>query len=201
LARTLTFSIGGREYEVSPSKIDRKKLYGWSEVIALDDEGKKCNFVSMDETGTILIPKGSLGLGILSATQEWMDRSSLKTVYMDGNDAKIIPSSFDETIHLEKIANPEELLDHSIISSYELVEADPSLIERVKDNIYTFTYNYRKGYEGSPAFLIENENTLFLLVGHKTEFKMISLNEFSELEDEISSDEKDLEDDIDFSMF
>ena len=201
MARTLTFSIGDKEYSVSPSKIDRKKLYGWSEVIALDDDGKKCNLVSMDETGTIIIPKGSLGLGILSSDGKWVERNSLKAVYMDGNNAKIVPSSYDKTIHLKKIVSSEELLDHSIIASYELIGADSSFIERVKENIYTFTYNYRNGYEGNQAFLIENEDTLFLLVGFKIEFKMISFNDFIEMEDEISSDEKDFDDDIDFTMF
>jgi hypothetical protein len=201
LARTLTFSIGDNEYNVSPSKIDREKLYGWSEVIALDDDGKKCNFVSMDETGTIIIPKGNLGLGILSSDGKWLERNSLKTVYMDGKDVKIIPSSYDETIHLKKIATPEELLDHIIIAFYELIGTDPSLIEKVKSNIYTFTYSYSKGYEGNQAFLIENENSLFLLVGHKIEFKMVSLNELSEIKDKISRNEKDLEDSIDFTMF
>ena len=57
MAKNLSFTLDGAEYFAAPVKIERKKLYGWSEVIALDDEGNECSLVTVDETGSFIIPK------------------------------------------------------------------------------------------------------------------------------------------------
>jgi hypothetical protein len=66
MAKALVFKYKDNEYPFSPVKIERKKLYSWTETIALDDEGNECKLVSMDESGTVIIPKGSMGLGVLN---------------------------------------------------------------------------------------------------------------------------------------
>ena len=55
MAKNLSFTLGGAEYAAAPVKIERKKLYGWSEVIALDDDGKECSVVTVDETGAAAV--------------------------------------------------------------------------------------------------------------------------------------------------
>ena len=57
MAKQLSFSIGGKEFSAEPNKVDRKKLYGWSEVFASDDDGNECVLVAADSAG-IIIPKG-----------------------------------------------------------------------------------------------------------------------------------------------
>ena len=71
MAKNLIFTLGGAEYAAAPVKIERKKLYGWSEIVALDAEGEKCAVVTVDETGSFIIPKGGLGLGILTPQGQW----------------------------------------------------------------------------------------------------------------------------------
>jgi hypothetical protein len=110
MARTLTFAVNGAEYSAAPVKLDRKKLYGWREIVALDDDGRECRMVNMDETGTLVIPKGGLGLGILSPENEWVERSSLKAVRADGSDAELVPSSFAASIPLEKTGTVKNFL-------------------------------------------------------------------------------------------
>jgi hypothetical protein len=46
MARELTFSVNGKEYASSPTKIDRKQLYGWTENIVSDDACNESKFVS-----------------------------------------------------------------------------------------------------------------------------------------------------------
>ena len=36
MAKELIFSLSGAEYAAAPTKLERKKLYGWSTLIATD---------------------------------------------------------------------------------------------------------------------------------------------------------------------
>ncbi|MDR3237155.1 MAG: hypothetical protein LBT84_01495 [Spirochaetia bacterium] len=202
MARNLTFSLKGTEYSASPLKIDRKKLYGWTTTMAFDDNENLCTLAQMDETGTIIIPKGGTGLGILSPEKKWVARSELKAVTeTDGSDAQLIPSTYSGTIALETTVSSEEFLNHSITGFYQLTGADPALIEAAKDSIYTFLYSYKDSYEGSCAFLIESGGALFMLVGYKSEFEMLSLNQTGIIDDAPDEEDDAASDEIDFSMF
>ena len=204
MARTLTFSINDAEYQASPTKIDRKKLYGWTETLALDDHGKECILASADETGTLIIPKGGTGLGILSEDGKWVNRSQLQAVDKNGEPAELVSSSFNVTIRLEQKVTLEEYLNHSITAFYQMDEADAALIETIGDDIYTFSYSYRDSYDGNPAFLLtagetETEKKLFMMIGALNSFEMLKLEEMGMLEE--TEEEKDADDELDFSMF
>ena len=206
MARTLTFSINDAEYRAVPTKIDRKKLYGWTEILALDDLGNECKMVSTDESGTFIIPKGGTGLGILSADGNWMKRSQLQAVKENGEPADVIASSFNVTIRLEQKVTPEEYLDHSITSAYQMDDVDAALVEAIGDDIYTFSYNYRDSYDGSPAFLLtaddpEKGKRLFLMIGALNRFEMLRLEESGIIEETEEVSDADDSDEIDFSMF
>jgi len=204
MPRTMTFAIGGTDHAVEPMKIDRKKLYGWTETHAFDDDGNECQLVSTDSSGTIIIPKGGVGLGIESADGRWVERSELRTVNDDGSDAAMTPSSYSTVIELTHKATDEEFLDCSVTGFYHLAGADPGLIEAVGGDIYAFDYCYRDAYETSPAFVLVSEvdggKELFMFVGVKNDFPFIGLDEVS-TPDEEETDEEEESDDIDFSMF
>jgi hypothetical protein len=200
MARNLNFSLNGAEYTASPVKVDRSKLYGWNEIIALDDRGNPCKTAYTDETGTLVIQKGGLGLGILSPDNRWVDRSALKAMTLDGKEAVLVTSSFAGSIPLERTVSPEEYLSHSITAVYQLDGADIAFIEALGDKIYTFEYSYRDSYEGSPAFLIPSGGALFLLIGYASEFEMLSLEEMGSVEEAGEEDAEEESDEIDFSM-
>ena len=201
MAKKLTFSIGDKEFSAEPDKVDRKKLYGWSEVFAYDDDGNECTLVAADSTG-IIIPKGGISLGILSSGK-WIERSSLITKTLDGRDAELNQSSFSKVNVLTEKATPEELLDCSISAFYHLANAE-DFIQVIGNDIYKFDYCFRDSYETSPAFLIVSEvggkKELFMLIGVPNDFSFIGLEETVIADEEI--DEEDEEsDDIDFGMF
>ncbi len=202
MARTLNFHMNGKEFSAEPTKVDRKKVYGYTEIVALDDENNECKLVSMDESGTLLIPKGGVGLGILSPELEWVERSTLKAVDTAGNDAPLIPSSYNQIIDLVEKATPEEFLDYSIKSFYQLDNISEEFLNELKSSIYAFTYSYRESYEGSKAFLIENEGIAFMLVGTLSPFEMVGLPELGVVEQPDDEEEEvDEEEELDFSMF
>ena len=203
MAKEMTFAINGNEYYVEPVKIDRKKLYGWSEIHAFDDEGNECVMVSTDTSGTIIIPKGGMALGLISNQGKWVERSELKTVKADGSEALLILSSYNAVNTLDSKATEEELLDCSITACYHL-KASEELITAIGNDIYKLDYCYRDSYETSPAFLlnsvIDGKKELFLMVGIQNIFDFIGLNERFVAEDSETEDEED-SDEIDFGMF
>jgi len=200
LAKELNFIIKNKNFSFSLTKIERKKIYGWTEIIALDDNQNECKMVSMDESGTVIIPKGGIGLGILNSENLWIDKSELVAVDNDGNAAQLMPSSFSVTNDLLETVTIEEFLDHSITAVYEIEGAENDMfLSEIAGNIFTFNFNFRDGYESSPAFLMESEGKAFILVGVKNDFPFIGLEEAGYLDE--GEDDDDSEDGgIDFSM-
>jgi hypothetical protein len=198
MARTLSFRLDNVEYSGSPVKVDRKKLYGWSEIVALDDSGRECQVVSVDQTGTLIIPKGGVGLGILTPDARWVDRSELQAVTLDGEPAVSKPSSYDAPVELAEKASVEDLLDLGITGSYQLDDVDPGLAVALGDDIYGFDYFFRAGYSGSRAYLMAADGVVFMFVGYVNEFEMLGLEQATLVEPEDAEAEES--DDLDFSF-
>ena len=90
MAKNLTFNLKGNEYSFSPVKLDRSKVYGWTEIVAYDKDDQPCKTLYMDRTGSLLIPKGGLSYGVLDADNNWVDKADIQAVDMDGNPARKI---------------------------------------------------------------------------------------------------------------
>jgi hypothetical protein len=200
----MRFAIGGKEFSVEPVKIDRKKLYGWSEIHAFDDNGNECSLVSTDTSGTIIIPKGGIALGLVSEDGKWVERRQLKTVNADGSDAVIVQSSYSNLNALKEKATNEELLDCSISAFYHLADADADLVTAIGADIYKFDYCYRDSYETTMAFLLTQEiggkKELFMFVGARNSFEFIGLNQIAVADETEFEEDEEESDDIDFSM-
>jgi len=203
MAKTLNFQLNSQDYTLELLKLDRKKLYGWSEKIALDREGETCKTVSLYAQESMILPKGSTGLGSLDDSGEWVEKSDMHYVDSEGNEVELVPSSFSHPIVLSEKVSLETFLEHNITAIYSLqgeVEY-PDFVKLLQkeEDIYTFIFNYRADYEGDPAFVIENAGELFVLVGKKIEFEMIGLSDEGVL-DEVEDDSSEEEDEFDFSM-
>ena len=201
MAKNLTFTIGAKNYEAAPVKIERKKLYGWIEIKAIDDKGDECTAVSIDEGGELIIPKGGTGLGNLDAKGRWVDRGSLKTVFAQtGKPAVLVPSSYDGPIALDNAVSPEEFLDYEVTGFYQLQDAPADFIKALKDKIFSFVYNLRADYEGSPAFVFAQDGVAYMFTGNKTDFTYLSLEQAGALEEDSGEEPEEENDEIDFSF-
>lgn len=199
MAQELTFVAGGKDYVCSPTKLERSKVYGSTEKVVLDDNNQPCKAVSMDESGTVIIPKGGIAMGTVDQNLNWVERNELVAVNNAGQVIEQIPSTFSAPVTLDKKISIETFLDHSITTIYQLSGSYADLIKFIGDDIYEFRFNYRNSYDSSPAFLISNENGLFMLIGYKNNFEYITLQETAVIDAE--EEETDSEDfDIDFSM-
>ena len=201
MAKPLTFNLGGNEYSLEPVRLDRKKLYGWTDKLVLDAGGNSCEAASLDETGTLLIPKGGSGIGIWDEKGQWVDRAQLVPTRPDGKVAEKIPSSFSAPIKLKETVTLEEFLDHKITAIYTMQgeENCPDFVKAVSEAIYTFPFNYREGYQENTAFIVESQGELFVLVGQKMEFEFVGLEQAG-LIDETEEDALEGEESMDFSM-
>lgn len=197
MPRVLTVRIADREYAVEPLKVDRKKLYGWTEIEAVDDEQRLCKLVSTDESGGLLIGKGGVAMGIFSPEGEWVDRSSLKVVDRDGAPAPFFPSSYKTGITLDRKVSEDELLDYDITDYYQLRNASAELKKAVGKNIFSYWYSYGDSYEPSSAFLMRAGQGLFMLIGCRNHFDLLCPAN----SETIGDDDEELPDDLDFSMF
>lgn len=45
MAKDLIFNLSGIEYAAAPIKLERKKIYGWSEIVATNKEGEVCQSI------------------------------------------------------------------------------------------------------------------------------------------------------------
>lgn len=199
MPRQMTFVLKRKKFEATPVKIDRRKLYGWTQIEATDDAGDPCEVATADQTGHLIIPRGGTAVGLLTPKGEWVERSELKTVTADGKPARLLPSSYNTDILLKKKITPEEYLNHNINDFYCLSDAPDEMLHLVGEEIYTFEYCYAEDCAGSPAFVLVSGDNLFLLIGLRLRFETVGYDEPGFL-DEDDSEQADAEE-FDFAMF
>jgi len=201
MPRQLIFKIGKKEFTTSPVKVDRRKLYGWTELMATDENGDPCRLLTADESGKYIIPLGGTGIGILSDSGKWVERSELKTVDADGKPAEWFESSFDTINLLKRKASPEEFLDYSITDFYELTDTPEEMIRAIGEDIFLFEYSYNDSYDPSPAFVMAAGNRLFLLITVRNVFEFLCFGDCETIDEDHDDQLIEEEDNIDFSMF
>lgn len=201
MAKALNLKLGGSTFALAPTKVERKKLYGWTELRATDPDGIVCRQAGLDSNGVTIIPKGATKIGMLREDGNWMEKDELQAVHADGSVAVAIPSSFDGEIDLNRKVEPEKLMDSVISSVYQLSgNGAEDLAKAIGNDIYAFPFSYRGGFDAADGFLLSNGMVPFIFVGTEAQFEMIGLEEqavLDEPEDEVEVEE----DDLDFSMF
>jgi hypothetical protein len=197
MAKELKFTIAGTEYGAAPVKLERKKIYGWSDLVATDKSGEVCDSVYLSIDDALLIPSGGYKQGTVDDSGRWVEKSELTACDKDGNPLPQLVSSFDITIELKDKVSAEEFLDNDWESVYQLV--NPDLAAAVGNDIYVFDFCYRAGVNHNYGYLMNAAGGLFLFAGDKQEFPLLSLAEQTVI-DEVEEVEEEI-DELDFSMF
>ena len=201
MARKAEFLVNGRTFMVELKKVDRKNIYGWSSIEAFDENGSKCDLAGLAE-GKHIMPSGSTSLATLNSNGEAINKSELIGIDLAGNKVSLVPSIYDGKVMLRE-ATIDEYLATAVKSVYQLqIDEDKEvLLEALSsDKIYYFIFNYSADFEGDDAFLVSNENEIFVIVGKSADLEFIGLEENEqELMPEETQDE--VEDELDFAMF
>ncbi|MCW8132042.1 MAG: hypothetical protein KIS92_16970 [Planctomycetota bacterium] len=204
MAKALVLQFNGTDLPFSTEKVDRTKLYGFIDVEALDDQGRRCHLATLADDGRTIIGMGGTAFAQLSPDGEWLDKSKLKPVDPEGKPIVPVPSSYSAPVPLARTASIEEYLSHNIKSVYLLrCEGDLSalLAELKKGTIYTFPYSYRGGLEADAGFLLASQDGQpFLAVGQPTTIHFVGLEQAAALTEEESSGEDDGDESVDFGM-
>ena len=199
MAKDLTFKLLGSDYLAAPVKLERKKIYGWTDTVATDKEGEVCQSAYLSPADSLIIPSGGLKQATVDESGRWINRSELKAFSEDGEkELSILPSSFDVPIELNGKATMEEFLDNDWESVYQLV--NPDLAAAVGDDIFKFEFSYRTGTKRSDAYLLNTPGGLFLFAGDKQEFPLVALADETTLDDVEEYVDENI-DELDFSMF
>ena len=198
MAKELIFKLAGADYGAAPVKLERKKIYGWTNLVATDRGGSVCGSAYLSPDDALIIPSGGLKQATVSEDGRWLEKSELIAYSEDGKEAlPLLPSSFDAPIELKQKATAEEFLDNDWESVYQLVNAD--LATAVGDDIYKFEFSYRGGTNHNDGYLINTPGGLFLFTGDRQEFPLVSLAEETTIDDTEEPEEEI--DELDFSMF
>lgn len=199
MAKELVFKLSGKDYNAAPVKLERKKIYGWTDTIATDRSGDVCASAYLSPDDALIIPSGGLKQGTVSADGRWLEKSDLTAYSEDGTEVlPVFPSAFDAPIELKEKATVEQFLDNDWESVYQLDNAD--LAAAVGDDIYKFEFSYRGGTNHNDAYLVTTPAGLFLFAGDCQEFPLISLAEETTIDDTEEAEEEVI-DELDFSMF
>ena len=196
MARELIFRLSGKDYGAAPVKLERKKIYGWTSLVATDRNSKECNAAYLSPDDSLIIPSGGLKQGTVDEEGRWLDKSELVAFGEDGKLLPEIPSSFDSPIELGPKATTEEYLDNDWESVYQLVNEE--LAEAIGDDIYKFEFSFRAGVNHNDAYLLNTPGGLFLFAGDKQEFPLLTLADETTIDDNEEPEEEI--DELDFSM-
>lgn len=197
MAKELIFTLNGSEYAASPSKLERKKIYGWSAMVATDKDGAVCSSAYLYPDASLLIPQGGLKQAIIDEEGKWVEKTMLKAFDQNNQTLPIYASSFDTPIVLDKVVGIEEFLDNEWESVYQLFNS--TLAEQIGDMIYTFPFIYKEGVNRNDGYLLNTPTGLFLFAGGKQTFELLTLADQTSI-DELEENMDDI-DELDFSMF
>lgn len=198
MAKTLNFIFNDKRFCLTPTKIERKKLYGWTELQVVTPDGEQCVPAGLNSDGVTLIPQGATKTGMLTESGQWMDRCDLVALNADGVEAQAIPSSFESAIKLTNKAKVNDLLNCNINAVYQIYGEDvEELSHAVGNDIFCFPFSYRGGYEAADAFLLAKDTNLFILMGNNRDYEFVGLEQEGVIDDD---GEFEVEDELDFGM-
>lgn len=201
MARGIVVEFEGEVSAFDITRVDREKIYGKRKKVVVDENGVECSQATLTRDGTALLPTGCMAMLYLNDKFEVCERSDLHAVGPDGKPLPEVDSTLGVQIPLEGPISARRVLDHLAKAVYELEpeELGAALRARLEaGEIFETRFNYRKGYDDAPAFLIKNEEGFFAIVGDPVSFEYLR-NENTTVE--VDDDEADpFEEDLDFSF-
>ena len=197
MAKEFTFILGGSTFAAAPLKLERKKIYGWSSLIATDRDGHICTAAYIRPEDSLMIPSGAAKMATVDEDGIIVKKSDLVAFDAEGKELETVPSSFDSPIELTKTATNEEFLDHEWASVYQI--QNPELAVGVGTQVFTFPFSYSGGTTLQEGFLMNCPAGLFLFAGSPVDFTPVALGEEAVIDDTEEEVVDDI-DDLDFSM-
>jgi hypothetical protein len=204
MARTIVVNLGGEVSEFAINRINRDKLYGRKRRLIVDEDGNPTEAAALTRDGSALLLKGATASIYVNDEFDVTERSDLVAVDSEGEPLDPVDSTLGTEQPLEGPVDPRRVLDHIAKAVYML---DPEALgdqlreSLEKGEIFETRFNYRKGFDSSPMFLLHNEQGFFGIVGDETTFDFLYKDVAPDVDDEDDDEDPFGDDDLDFSMF
>ncbi len=199
MAKTVHFVSNKFTFEAELIKLDREKVYGYTEEKYYDLNNQLCKSAYLLEDGKTVVPAGGFAMKMVHNNKE-ISRKELIAVDSDLNPLTQIPSVFDKDVILKEDYTMEDYLSLNITSVYqlEIASGKRELIDYLSaGNFLGFEFNYRAGYDTNSAFLIAASGEVFAVIGTLVDFEYLSLQQIPTIEEVEVAEE---EDELDFGM-
>jgi hypothetical protein len=199
MAKGISVSFSGANSSFAFEKLERSKLYGTRRRVALGADGLACIRASLTEDGQVLLRSGMTAQGYFAEDGRQVDAAELVSVDDAGNPLALVPSTLGVEQPLVGPIDPKELLDVGITSIYRLTPEtiDDALAKALASGeIFRAPFNYRPDYRCETAYLVQNDNGLFALVGVPTTPAWLAPDAPPPVDESADAD-----DDLDFEMF
>ncbi len=204
MAKPLTVVFEGETINLGLSKVDRDKLYGYSDLEVVDDAGKPCELATLISDGHSIVGKGGTALAYLTEDGHWRKKAELKAFDPDNKPITPVKSTFDNPVTLDTTATTDEYLSHNIHAIYQLTPdevSEPLQESLAAGTIYTFPFSFRGGLEANAGFLLQgSDGNPFLCVGGRTDLEFLGLDEVAPAVADADEPLGEDDDAIDFSM-
>jgi len=199
MSRSIDISYQGRASRFRMTPIDRNRLHGFKRRIALDEKGHECTTAHLTRDGRFLLAAGCTADLYINDDGDAINRSELVTVDADGKALQTLPTTLGRTQAIEGQVALDEFLNHVVTKVYALESEtlDKALEQTLRDGaISRVPYRPRSTQTETPAFLLANENGLFLMQADPCNFEFVGLEQEVSVED--WADETD--DEFDFDL-
>ena len=183
MAKEFTFILDGSTFAAAPLKLERKKIYGWSSLIATDRDGHICTAAYISPEDSLMIPSGAAKMATVDEDGIIVKKSDLVAFDAEGNELAT--------------ATNEEFLDHEWASVYQI--QNPELAVGIGTQIFTFPFSFSGGTTLQEGFLMNCPAGLVLFAGSPVDFTPVALGEEAVIDDTEEEVVDDI-DDLDFSM-
>jgi len=178
--------------------LERSKIYGSRKRVNLDAQGRDCARAALTIDGASLLGSGMTGQGYFTDAGNWVSRSSMVGIDVNGKVVEPKASTLGIAQDLEGPVDVAQVLDLVIQSVYHL-EPQPdasALVERLKaGEVFRCVFNFSAGHELETAYLVGNPEGIFAIVGQHVEASWVEEGQsyVPALDVEDNADELDFE--------
>ena len=172
MAKQLVLSHGGTDLAFGLTKLERSKLYGARRRIAIDTQDRPCVRAALTPDGATLIVSGMTGQGYFAPDGRWIARGEMVGLDASGAVVESKPSTLGVAQPLEGPVDPRDVLRLDLASVYLLAPENheaPLLAALKAGEVYRAPFNYTAGLEVESAYVVANDEGIFLLVGRPAE--------------------------------
>ena len=107
MGRRIVVEFGGAVSRFDLKKVDRSKLYGKRQRVALDSRGEPCERAELMDDGSVLLRQGMTAQAYFDEDGRWIPKAELVGIAPDGSEAPKLPSTLDVE-QTARLVPPEE---------------------------------------------------------------------------------------------